>query len=252
MNSRRAVIKLTFWRLSPLVWVLQPLRCWLDCPVPGQLCPSHPSHQNLPVKHVQDPILLVQCFILLRQISPDLTVACAKLVYIGLAHTWARQLHLVKVQKLHLHFQSPSPHLVSGSETCHIEALFWQSGMRFHRPAVNPDQWRQVWSCQLTFPWFYSRVCLPVHIGGADHCHGKAWAFKAPHTSLVGSSGTNVWFTQFFMVVLNYEENMTIITFELLFNHCAPLSSPLVALYTAISFGNTWVSSTNSLALNIR
>ena len=35
-------------------------------------------------------------------------------------------------------------------------------------------------------------------------------------------------------------------------NYCVPLSSPLVALYTAISLGNTWVSSTSSLALNIR
>ena len=56
----------------------------------------HPFLQNLPVQHVQDTILLVQGLILARQISPDLTVACAKLVYIRLTGTWARQLHLVK------------------------------------------------------------------------------------------------------------------------------------------------------------
>ena len=60
----------------------------------------HPFLQNLPVQHVQDPILLVQGLILAGQISPDLTVAGAKLVYIWLTSTWSRQLHLVKVFKL--------------------------------------------------------------------------------------------------------------------------------------------------------
>merc|ERR1719391_941724 len=66
--------------IKSLVGILEPLRCWLDCPVP--------------VQHVQDPILLVQGLVLAGQISPDLAVACAKLVYVWLTGTWARQLYL--------------------------------------------------------------------------------------------------------------------------------------------------------------